>query len=98
MTKKCSKCGKIKDVQEFCKNKRMNDGLNYTCRVCRAEISVEYRKNNKERLVEYNTQYYKNNKERIDGTAAEYSKNTFHYISLIDEENKLAGVSVTVNG
>lgn len=35
--KRCSGCGKIKDVSEFCKSGRKKDGFDVWCKSCRAE-------------------------------------------------------------
>lgn len=34
-TKKCTKCGEVKDVKEFGANRATIDGLQRHCRVCR---------------------------------------------------------------
>lgn len=43
-TKKCSKCGEVKTLDNFGKNKRSKDGLRYSCREC--ENSIRRKQNN----------------------------------------------------
>lgn len=41
MTKKCCRCGLIKNLTEFGKHKRNKDGLMYQCRQCRSIMAKE---------------------------------------------------------
>jgi len=66
MEKKCTKCEKVKDFDEFGISKNTNDGKGYNCRLCREK----YRIKNKKEIKEYSKGYYLNNKEKI----AEYDK------------------------
>lgn len=36
--KTCNKCKEEKSFDNFCVNKRVSDGFDYTCKVCRSEI------------------------------------------------------------
>jgi len=72
-TKKCSRCGEVKDVNEFYKNKYTKDGLRVQCKDC----GKIYYKNNKEKIAKQNKIYYEDNKEKI----AEYDK-------IYQKENK----------
>ena len=59
--KKCSKCKKLKNIQDFHKNSRKSDGLRSECRVCRNEYRRLFRKENKEQFLKYeNTEEFKN--------------------------------------
>ena len=40
--KQCSKCGKLKDKGEFCKQKRYKDGLRYWCKPCEQQYQRAY--------------------------------------------------------
>ena len=42
-TKKCPKCGEIKKITEFNKNKLKKDGLNSYCRLCQNKANEEYK-------------------------------------------------------
>ena len=41
-TKRCTKCGEIKPLDEFPRNIRSSDGLNQWCKVCARAASREY--------------------------------------------------------
>lgn len=62
--KKCSKCGEIKELGEFYKNKKAIDGVTWYCKNCQKENSLKNRLN-KEDKKEYNKQYYIENKEKV---------------------------------
>jgi hypothetical protein len=70
--KKCSKCGAVKNVDEFYKCK--ND-LRSACKICVDKKNKLYVENNKEKAVEYRKQYYINNKEKIIKRDKEYYEN-----------------------
>jgi len=44
MEKKCSMCGKIKNVSEFHKNNKTKDGFSYHCKECRKKYKSKVRK------------------------------------------------------
>jgi len=52
--KKCNKCGKVKILSKFNKNKSSKDGYSYWCNKCVTEYSQE----NKEHSKEYNKEYF----------------------------------------
>tara|TARA_Y100000310_G_scaffold329156_1_gene398482 strand:+ start:628 stop:1098 length:471 start_codon:yes stop_codon:yes gene_type:complete len=61
MTKKCSKCKKIKDLSLFHKDCTKKDGLRTTCNICKSKVDKIYRKNNKDNLrIKKSEYYYKN--------------------------------------
>jgi hypothetical protein len=68
--KTCTKCGVEKDECEFSKDVRAKDGLVSHCKDCCKEYYKEYRKNNKEKILEKSKNYYANNKDK----AKEYHK------------------------
>ena len=51
-SKVCSKCKQEKKVCEFGNSKSSKDGLLYCCKKCNNKRSVEYRKNNPEKVLE----------------------------------------------
>lgn len=59
--KKCTKCNKTKDYEEFHKDKNTSDGFKIYCKVCRCLDYNNYYKENKE----HKREYYKNNKRKI---------------------------------
>jgi hypothetical protein len=52
--KKCSKCGKDKELSEFNKRGNQKDGLDYYCRTCCSEIKKRDRKLNPEKHKQLN--------------------------------------------
>jgi len=48
--KRCSKCGEVKPVGEFHKNKYRKDGLQNCCKICMWEISKKYYEENKDKM------------------------------------------------
>lgn len=66
ITKKCSKCGEVKSLSAFSKDKSCKDGLYPQCKGCRKA----YRKANAGKIAEYNKTYQKANADKI----AEYHK------------------------
>jgi hypothetical protein len=46
MSKRCAKCGQLKDESEFHKQKSNKDGLNRLCKTCRKEEVHKQRENN----------------------------------------------------
>lgn len=47
-TKRCSKCGKVKPLEEFYKDKSGDDGHQYKCSDCAIEYSKEWQKKKNE--------------------------------------------------
>ncbi len=57
MAKICTRCKKKKKLKEYGKNKRASDGLHYQCKICRYEVTTEYKKTKKGLItVIYNNQ------------------------------------------
>jgi hypothetical protein len=72
MEKKCTKCKKVKSLDEFTKDKKQKDKKDQTCKVCKKlysfnnkKKSKEWRDKNKEKTKETFKIYYKKNKEKI---------------------------------
>lgn len=60
-TKVCRKCGIEKNISEFGKHKVSKDGLLSKCKVCNNMRSVEYRKNNPQKVLELTRNWTKKN-------------------------------------
>jgi hypothetical protein len=66
MTRKtCNKCKIEKELGEFYKSQRNQDGYAYTCKQCRKLDTKEYYTDNKEKLKEKSNQFRKNNPDKI---------------------------------
>ncbi len=57
-TKRCSKCGETKSINEFYKNKSRKDGRSAWCKACDNANNKKYVQNNQERMKEYYRQKY----------------------------------------
>ena len=64
-TKKCSKCGEVKGVEEFGKRKDSLDGLRNECKSCLRAHNLQYRKNLRQEISSRGKQYYRENTEDI---------------------------------
>jgi len=75
----CSKCGIEKDISEYCKHKRLKDGINTWCKDCCNDISKNYNKNNKEKIKENRKQWRINNREVIKKRNDQWKENNKEY-------------------
>ena len=64
-SKVCSKCKQEKKVCEFGNSKSSKDGLLYCCKKCNNKRSVEYRKNNPEKVLEITRNWTAKNPEWV---------------------------------
>jgi hypothetical protein len=64
-TKVCSKCKGEKKVCEFGNSKSSKDGLLYSCKECNNKRSVNYRKDNPEKVLELTRNWTKKNPEWV---------------------------------
>jgi len=71
--KKCNKCGEIKDVCNFTKDKNRPDGLFVYCKECKKIAAKKEYETNKLRILNYQKQYYlTNNSEIIKRVSNDY--------------------------
>ena len=63
--KKCTKCGEIKHISGYSKNKGRKYGVNSYCKECNREYHKQYREDNKEYIKGYQKEYRKNNPDKI---------------------------------
>lgn len=66
--KRCTKCGKAKPKSEFCRNKRMQDGLQGHCKDC----NRQYRSENAEKKRAYARQWRAQNVEKLRAYERKY--------------------------
>ena len=76
----CSKCKIEKEGAHFSKKQ-------HKCKSCQKEYMIEYRKNNKEKLLEYGREYYENNKELFAVKAKIYYDHKNH--SKLNKNSKI---------
>jgi ribosomal protein L32 len=74
-TKKCSKCGETKELNDFFNLNRTEDGKNSQCKICFKAYMLKWRKNNNKKISDGKRRYRENNKEKISVEYAEYCKN-----------------------
>ncbi len=74
-TKQCSKCGEIKPLSSFNKDKARKDGLRASCKICQELSNKKYRQNNRSKLSQYNKEYYQNNHGRLLQHSKKYCQN-----------------------
>ena len=65
MSKKCNKCGEIKELEGFSKRDRNKDGYRGTCRLCATAMSKAWQAANRERQAAYVKVWRSKNKEHI---------------------------------
>jgi hypothetical protein len=70
-TKRCSKCGEVKAVCEFYKQRGRLDGLRSWCKVCNYKADKKRREPEKTRA--YQSDYRVKNKAKIDAIRRKYS-------------------------
>jgi hypothetical protein len=74
--KKCPKCKKEKDFNDFHKHKRSKDGLACRCKECSLDDKKEYYEKNKEKVREKVKNYREANLEKVKETVkSHYEKN-----------------------
>jgi hypothetical protein len=83
--KKCSKCGEIKPLTEFSKNRRNKDGLSSKCKECADAYNKIYRTIHAEEAKIRTRLWYTDNKEKAVADAREYRKKN---APIISERNK----------
>lgn len=103
--KPCTRCGEVKPLDEFNRNKRKKDGRDPNCKACakayyranRERIlanKVEYHEANKDRINprqrEYHRSYYEANKERVLAKHAEWRAENKERISEYHAERRVA--------
>ena len=49
MRKRCPKCGEVKRLDDFAKNKRRKDGLQSHCKACKKLVDAKHYRENKEK-------------------------------------------------
>ena len=99
--KTCSKCGEVKSVGDFVKNRRYKDGLSSVCRVCQNAYNRErylvrkkevlkqikaWRTKNQDKIRVYQKDYRNKNKDRLKLLAREYYKR--HRTRIIEQNKK----------
>jgi len=67
----CNVCDTIKSIENFCKNKNLNDGY---CRRCK-DCDVKYRDQHRQKLATQSRNWYHNNKDHANSVRNKWAKN-----------------------
>lgn len=73
--KKCTRCNKVLQIDEFKIDKRSKDRYSNWCNTCRREYAKEYYKKNKDTVLLKQKEYYEKNKETISAKNKHYYEN-----------------------
>jgi hypothetical protein len=73
-TKKCGKCGEVKGLECFSKDKSRRDGLQCYCKVCVGEYDRKRYQENPECKKEQSRKWWENNLERGRGNSRKWQK------------------------
>jgi len=74
-TKKCPRCGEIKPLSSFNKDKAQKDGHRNICKICQRLHHKEYYQNNRGRESQRRKKYYQNNRDKELQRCKEHRKN-----------------------
>ena len=64
-TKKCSKCGEVKPINEFYKQKSHKDGYQSSCKNCRSQWAKLYYQKNSKEIINRGSNWVDKNKEKV---------------------------------
>jgi hypothetical protein len=56
--RQCIRCDQIKPIKEFNLNSGAKDGISNICKSCQSVYKNQYYKNNRDKIIEYQTKYY----------------------------------------
>lgn len=80
MTKACTKCGEVKPLSEYSRDRRLRDGRRADCKTCQAKRKAAYYQQNREQVQESCAKYRRANSERlIEYRATRYQENRDDY-------------------
>lgn len=79
-TRKCCKCGEVKPLTEYYKDKTQSTGRSYRCKSCSNKHYKKYYQEESEARKEYSKDYYYENQENyIDYHKKRYHNNKDYY-------------------
>lgn len=70
--KRCTKCGVVKPVSEFSKNRTCKDGYHSHCKECGVEYRRIYYRANREKVIEHIRKYREDNPEKVAERCRKY--------------------------
>lgn len=80
-TKKCPRCGEVKPLEEFYKDKRSVDGHHWLCKRCQSIAAAKYYKTErgKKAAKKRNRRYYDNHYDEKSDSLADYINSVDFY-------------------
>jgi len=96
MTKQCSRCREIKDLDEFYNEKKKPDGKSSYCKICMKRIRNEYHENNRDRENKRSTNYCKINRDKVTVQQKRYNKTEVGE-KVVRESNKKHYMKIKTN-
>lgn len=70
--KRCTLCGELKPLLDFCKNKATKDGRHHRCRTCESARVKHYKEQNPEKVRESGRRWKERNPETVRENARRY--------------------------
>lgn len=90
--KKCTKCGEIKPLNEFYRNKASKDGYRSDCKDCCAARKKKWKENNRDKVLAEKRRYRERHKDKINARIREYRTENKEYVNELKrkayEENR----------
>jgi len=77
--KLCPSCNKLKDYDEFNKDKSKSLGLSSHCKKCKSENNKKRYTNNKDEILKRSKKYHRENKKHISKVKKTYRENNREY-------------------
>lgn len=81
-TKRCTKCGEVKSISEFYKNKIYKDGYFHYCKTCLYKKNKKWVRRNPQRVKDAHKKYRENNKNKTR------ERNRINYRKNYEKENE----------
>ena len=78
--KRCAKCGEVKGVEEFSKNRNYKDGLWCYCKKCARKINKQWSSDNPEAKKAKDKRYCLKHKDKLSKKHKIYYQNNKEYI------------------
>lgn len=79
VAKECTKCGEVKELEEFGKSPKRTGGVRSACKTCEVEMSRVYYNRNKQYYAEW---HIKNRERRLKKRKERYAENREHELAI----------------
>lgn len=95
--KACTKCGIVKPLEDYRRDKRNRDGRGHQCKTCLAEKDRRYHEKNREKVAEKDRRYREENREQDHERKRRYHEENREVVNakkLIYKNDYRSGTSV----